>query len=202
MAGPSTVGVSPIRLWLIAVPMVIGLSFLMASSEMQERIGSIFDVQANQDRVEMLRFGKQTVAAHPWLGLGPNQVPEAWRQAHPGERIQPHLHDNFVQIAAETGLLGVACWTLMLLSCLRELRRQRRLLAPWRDDPEARQQLAMTTTVRNSLLAYLLGGFFLSAGYLPFLYLLVAYTIALAEAADRLADELRFEQEARVINTE
>jgi O-antigen ligase len=57
--------------------------------------------------------GLQMLRDHPWTGVGINGVkglfpvykhPNAVRDQH------PHLHSNPVQIAAERGLLGLACW--------------------------------------------------------------------------------------------
>lgn len=157
--------------------------------------GQDYNTTAEDGRLEIWKRGVGYALSRPLTGVGAEcfEIAEgtlSGRAGHLRGVRWSAAHNSFVQIAAETGLIGLALWCLMLASCLIELRRQRRRLQSWRDDCEVQRQLALIATVRNSLLAFLLGGFFLSAGYLPFLYLLVAYTIALAEATDRLANEL------------
>ena len=53
------------------------------------------------------------IRAHPLLGVGPNMVEvlyAEYRDADAVEKINPHLHNVPVQIAAERGLPALAIW--------------------------------------------------------------------------------------------
>lgn len=104
-------------------------------------------------------------------------------------------HNSYVEVVAETGFITFTFYFLMLLTALRELKRQARVLTPWDDDPEARRVLVLGSMTKTSLLAYMLGGFFLSMGYFPMLYLVIGYTLALGNIADSLALVLTEEDE-------
>lgn len=104
-------------------------------------------------------------------------------------------HNSYIQVAAECGLIVFAFWLAMIVSSFLELRRQRKNLFPWRRDPKIRRILVFQSMVRTSLWAYVVGACFLSLGYLPFLYLLVALTVALATITDRVVAELWEEEE-------
>jgi O-antigen ligase len=76
---------------------------------------SMFDLNdpTNRDRVAMLREGARMVAASPLTGMGPNMVERVYvrfRDPEAVERINPHLHNVPMQIAAERGLLALGAW--------------------------------------------------------------------------------------------
>ena len=53
------------------------------------------------------------VAAHPMTGVGPNMVErvyEQYRDPRAVEKVNPHLHNVPVQIAAERGLPALGIW--------------------------------------------------------------------------------------------
>jgi hypothetical protein len=62
----------------------------------------------------------------------------------------------------------------------------------------------MGSMVRCSMYAYMLGGFFLSMGYFPMLYLIIGYTLALGNISDTLADDIEeeelYDEENRELN--
>ena len=59
-------------------------------------------------RVELRKAGLQMIREHPLLGVGPEQIAKEFRRLHAGERppnyFYGHLHNTFLQIAAERGL--------------------------------------------------------------------------------------------------
>ena len=119
------------RRWLLlAVPVVIAIAVLVNPFEIRDRILSPFRPHGNLDssthRAELRRIGWQMIKAHPWVGVGPEQV---WRQAKsympPGmQALQPseyygHLENDYVQYAAERGvpamlaLMWMIGWALL-----------------------------------------------------------------------------------------
>jgi O-antigen ligase len=100
---------------LAVLPIVAAVFFATAPPAVMARFVSIFDVRdpTNRDRLAMLREGEHMIAAHPLVGVGPNMVevlyPE-YRDPDAVEKINPHLHNVPVQIAAERGLPALAIW--------------------------------------------------------------------------------------------
>jgi O-antigen ligase len=74
-------------------------------------------------------------AASPWFGLGIGQYPVRYEDFYMPGWSDPlgHAHNNYQNVAAETGLLGLASYCLMVLSwfalTFRLVRRARRPLA-------------------------------------------------------------------------
>jgi O-antigen ligase len=79
------------------------------------RFVSIIDMKdpTNRDRLAMIREGEHMIGAHPFVGVGPNMVEvlyAKYRDADAVEKINPHLHNVPMQIAAERGLPALAIW--------------------------------------------------------------------------------------------
>jgi len=101
---------------LIALlPIAAAALFAIAPPTISARFHSIFDPgdPTNRDRVAMLREGEHMVRRHPLTGVGPNMVLRVYPEYRdPGavEKVNPHLHNVPVQIAAERGLPALAVW--------------------------------------------------------------------------------------------
>jgi O-antigen ligase len=108
---------------LAVLPVVAAVFFAAAPGKVAARMTSMFNQQdaTRRDRVAMLREGQHMIQAHPLTGVGPNMVlrvyPE-YRDADAVEKLNPHLHNVPLQIAAERGLpaLGIWLWFLGTLA--------------------------------------------------------------------------------------
>lgn len=89
------------------------------------RLVSTFDMRqsSNLDRVRMVEAGVEIIRDAPILGVGPSNIKEIYplyrREDAPRFRI-PHLHNNFIQIWAERGVVSVAAYLLLILMFLRQ----------------------------------------------------------------------------------
>lgn len=66
------------------------------------------DFAPDSARIEMLEVGARMIADHPFFGVGPERVRFEFPEYYEGESLERfyyyHLHNNFLQIAAERGL--------------------------------------------------------------------------------------------------
>jgi len=119
--------------WLAAVPVAAGLLYLAAPSAIRARILSTFDPSdpTNRDRIDMAIAGFRMIRDYPVFGVGLTLV----KPYYPLYRVPtavrwrvPHLHDNLLQIAAESGLFAAAAYVAILACfftvCLRRLRKE------------------------------------------------------------------------------
>jgi O-antigen ligase len=95
--------------YALAAPFVIALFLVLMPLAVRDRLMSVTnpkDVTMN-DRVAMWKAGRAMIAERPLFGVGPGRV-EALYSVYrvPGwvNPIPGHLHNNFVMIAAETGI--------------------------------------------------------------------------------------------------
>ena len=105
----------------ILLPIFIAILFAIAPGLVTKRVMSIFDVQepTNQDRLAMIEIGARIVHDHPMTGVGPNMIPRVYEQYRPDyaiNKINPHLHNVPLQIAAERGLPALAVWSWFIVS--------------------------------------------------------------------------------------
>jgi O-antigen ligase len=101
-----------------AVPVVlIALSF--APAPFFDRLISSFDVRqsSNLDRIRMVEAGVEIIKDYPVLGVGPANIKEVYPlyRKHDAPRFRiPHLHNNFVQLWAERGILALVAYAMLL----------------------------------------------------------------------------------------
>jgi O-antigen ligase len=115
---------------LLVIPIVLGLAFLVP--QVRARALSAFDLSddSNRDRVQMWGIGARIVRDHPLVGVGPDQVMVVYPKYRPADAVHPvniHLHNVFIQIAAERGLPALAAWLTFIgvatAGLLRQMRR-------------------------------------------------------------------------------
>ena len=100
---------------LALLPVIAALFFALAPGRITTRFYSMFDLHdpTTRDRVAMLREGRAMIAEHPLTGVGPNMVERVYAQYRDPlavEKVNPHLHNVPMQIAAERGLPALAIW--------------------------------------------------------------------------------------------
>lgn len=106
---------------LLAVPLVLGLFLLFSPHYVKKRAYDIFSLKdlSNIHRIEYLKVGFQIIEEYPLLGTGPNMVDDVFQnpkyQLSNQARENVHLHNNFIQIAAERGLPALFAWLGFIL---------------------------------------------------------------------------------------
>lgn len=130
--------------WLVyAAPAVALVMFFAAPPHIHDRVFSVFrphgDVDSNFRRAIMARTGLRMIEAHPIFGIGPEQVQPQFRAYLPADVAQPlpkgwygHLHNVYLQYAAERGLPALACMLWIIGRMARDFRKV--LKTPARSD--------------------------------------------------------------------
>jgi O-antigen ligase len=98
---------------LAILPVVAAVAFAVAPGAIAARYASIFDVKdpTRLDRIAMLHAGGRMIADHPLFGVGPNMVSHRYVDYRdPDAKLNPHLHNVPVQIAAERGVPALLAW--------------------------------------------------------------------------------------------
>lgn len=128
---------------------------------------------------------------HPLVGVGPDMV-RYYTQDYSrdiGFRYltnNPQAHSLFPGIAAESGILGLLCFLLILYIPLRDLVRARNR---WRVSRPDLSHLA--TAFFQVLISYIVTGLFLHMAYMRFFFLMVALAVVASSFKDEdlLAEE-------------
>lgn len=82
---------------------------------------------ASPDRAQEAAAAVRVAAEHPVAGAGPGQVVLAWHDAGGRRLVAHYAHNEYLQTAAELGLVGVALVAVLAGAVIREVRRRRPL---------------------------------------------------------------------------
>jgi hypothetical protein len=112
----------PRTLW--AVPVLLVVVLLAGPSLIRQRVWLAFHPKEDPAlaiRLEMWQTGLRMVKEHPWVGVGPDNIPWVYtKYLPPGTKPQygyhDHLHDNLLQMAAERGLPCLIAWLWFMLA--------------------------------------------------------------------------------------
>ena len=137
------------------IPIVAAIFIALAPGSITHRFASIFDSKdpTNRDRFAMLHEGERMIAAHPIIGVGPNMVERLYAEYRGPDAvnpINPHLHNNPLQIAAERGLPALAIWLWFIVALVRDL---------WRRFSDGRQRF-LSAAALATVVALLTAGLF------------------------------------------
>jgi O-antigen ligase len=116
---------------LIVLP-VVALAVLAVPPVRQRAVSFVKpqgEMDSNQHRLVTWRTGLAMIASNPWKGVGPDRVDEEFARYQPKDVVKlpegwyGHLHNIYLQYAADRGLVVLACflWLLgaMLMTCWR-----------------------------------------------------------------------------------
>ena len=125
------------RKWLLIGLLLMAGSFFILPTPLQERVKSVTElnltydgppgvmtiINSSQTRVLIWVSGLKMIQAHPW-GVGQGNVEKEFPKYRlytlsGVENTVPHLHDNFLQILAQNGWLGLAVYLLWIFSYYR-----------------------------------------------------------------------------------
>lgn len=105
--------------WMVPGMILVVVLFVFSPEALKQRLYSGFDPNdtTTQIRLELLRTGHNIILEHPWTGLGPRMVPRLYQNYTDTNEfpswIYQHLHNNFVQIGAEMGLITLTLWMVL-----------------------------------------------------------------------------------------
>jgi O-antigen ligase len=117
------------RRLLLALPVVLVAGLWLAPGSVRSRVVSMFQphsaVDSNQHRIVCWRTGWQMVKAHPFFGVGPEQVGVQFDRYVPSDIPRPlptgwygHLHSIYVHYAAERGVPTMLMLVWLLVKIL------------------------------------------------------------------------------------
>jgi probable O-glycosylation ligase (exosortase A-associated) len=167
---------------LVAGPALLVLTVAMVPRELVSRVSGLVrgkpDVSAEL-RVVAWRKAFAMAAGKPVFGVGPGSFERRWSQVPPAHGGGPiTVHDTYLQVLAESGLVGLLAFVSLLVIALLEAGRAGRDgREPWRR--EAGQTLTL------SLVGFAAGAVFLSRGHFDLPYQVMGAVAALTWARDQ-----------------
>ena len=177
---------------IVTSAIIVLLMIPWIPSDYTARITTIFEAASSliddgetdtamQGRLSENLVGWQIFMAHPILGVGLNNYPVHYRRY--AQRIGLDLrhedrsaHNLYLQIAAETGLLGLTTFGLLLWIMFRGLRQTFRLLSQRGMTHDAEMVMSFLIAIAG----YLIAAIFLHSAYPRYFWLLFGIALAIA----------------------
>ena len=108
-------------IYLAAAAILAAALLVLAPDDSRERMRSIVDLRdaSNYDRLCMVHAGIYMVSERPLFGLGPGMVEERYpiyRHETAPRFTVPHLHNSFLELAAERGLISLAAYFWLMIA--------------------------------------------------------------------------------------
>ncbi len=177
--------------WVLALPVLAVVAYLFAPRVVHERVWLALHPTrdpALSIRFEMWRTGLNMIKAHPWVGVGPNNIPQVYDlYLPPGQApeagFHDHMHNNFIQFGAERGLPCLAAWMWLMAAFPWQM---------WKARRRCRAGRWMVDGALAAWLAFLVEGFFeFNFGTSPVLmvFLFVVSTPFVVERIEAAAGE-------------
>ena len=133
---------------------------------------------AARGRLTEMKAAGMLFLDHPVLGAGSGLAPHYYYEyaGVTGGKVRPgtrRSHNLFLQLAAETGVVGLSAFALVLVLSFRELERARRRL-----ESNDRQTWAIVCGLELGLIISLTASVFLHAAYVRYFWLLLGLAAA------------------------
>lgn len=181
---------------LIGVTIMIASATLFPKGAFWREIESSFEGfedQTGRDRGDLWSAGWQVFLRAPLIGVGPNNfgsyAAENFQEgeasgfyADPNHLYGRHLHNIFIQVLAEQGLVGVAIFLFILVDFMRKNKnlRTKEAVECWEKAVGGRSDLvAISRGLEGAMIGYLATGFFYNQLYAPTFYSLIIITLVL-----------------------
>lgn len=189
-----------VKFWIrLLPPVLVVLTYVFAPVETKERLSTLFtptqdyNVDDEEGRIEIWKRAFGYVSEYPLTGVGMSNfhIAESTlslqaQQRRPGWDASV-AHNSFVEVGAETGLPGLSLFALMLFGALFRLTRIRNLARRHLRGTSAGEEVVLAAEALSlSIVAYCIGGFFLSMAYAPIIYSVIAMAIGLDLSANRI----------------
>lgn len=168
---------------LVAVALVAALVYMVMPPEFKARFETAGEDETSISRMMYWEYGKTAIRDNPVIGIGfknwttwiAAKHPE-WVEAIGGRNRLEVIHNTYLEVATELGLLGTAVYFAILLQIFITNHRSARM-AHMRND---RFLAATAVGLNGSLIGYIVPSFFMSVLYYPYIWILLALTVCVS----------------------
>jgi len=108
------------RKLLVPFAAAVVIVVILLPAPYRERVESIWNprFRTNVQRLELVRGGLSIFREHPVVGVGTMDLGEMYRKHMPpgAVHVHGHMHNDFLQLAVQTGVVGLAAFCALLAS--------------------------------------------------------------------------------------
>lgn len=171
----------------VALVAVVGwIGFTLLPDEQKERFSTMGEDGTSESRLVYWEKGLEMMSNNPWFGIGHYAFPSYFedRYAHSVEFEQftyrrEVAHNTFIQVGSEQGYVGLSIYLLLVWMCFRLTKKTRQLIKGKEGNEHFSWIPNYTIGVDMAMVGYLIGSFFMSVAFYPYLYVFLMFNQAL-----------------------
>jgi O-antigen ligase len=188
---------------------MVGVLWIGVSEDVVARIGTMFGSQRELDRsiqgrLQQYERASSTFASNPLIGIGVarSRVPEAWGGGIEGGAFVQTVHNTYLTIAAEQGLLGLLPFLGILFLSWRDYSRAWRLRGypGAEEDPDLQRLSLMGAMLQVAFAGILVGGSFVAADRFKVVWMMFGVSTAVLALANRRYAEVEGPSDASLVD--
>lgn len=172
--------------YLISFALIGYLIYSFIPEEQMERFRTMGDDSTSQTRLVYWQAGWEMMNEHPVLGVGHYAFPDYFNDyyKHRLESTDSYFqkrkevaHNSFIEVGSSLGYAGLIIYCLLLAHIYRNCSRVSK--AALRIDERHKWILDLAKGIKASLFTYIVGSFFMSVEFYPYIYLLIMISYVL-----------------------
>jgi len=187
------------KAFILLAAVTVGFIAVVMPQSWYDRMGTIQTYEEDssaQKRLNSWHFAWEYAKDHPIVGggFGVFRSEEAYQKYAPRSDegwVGLDAHNIYFQVLAEHGFVGLVLFVLVLFSAWRDLgrviRQHQKDINEWALNSE--NTAALATALQGSLLAFCVGGMFLSLAYFDLPYMIIGMAVSLAFQINRASHE-------------
>ncbi len=171
---------------LIIILLVGYLGFKLLPAEQMQRFEEMGDDKTSQQRLMYWEHGIEMIEKHPWLGVGYFNFPPYYERYYSHDMLYDYAqlpHNIFIQVGTDAGCTGLFVYCMLIWSHFRCTRAVRKIERE-RDRKES-WLYALSIGLNVGFIGFLIAGQFVSVAYYPFMWINLAFCVALRNVATR-----------------
>jgi len=177
---------------ILLVGIVGVLGYLVLPDEQRVRFTHIGDDRTSQQRLLYWRHGMDMIKENPTLGVGYFNFAPYYQRYYSGDMLYTHAelpHNIFIQVGTDAGYIGLAVFLMLIYRNFKSTADGRRLAQKLEG---GEFYIALSRGLDTAFTGFLIAGQFVTVTYYPFMWINLAFSVALVNVVKR---EIRAQNE-------
>jgi O-antigen ligase len=168
------------------------LVWQMVPTEQKQRFTDIGNDRTSEQRLLYWKRGMEMIEDYPVLGVGLNNFPPYFQSHYRKDMLYETAqlpHNIFIQVGTDSGLLGLSAYLMLIISVFRANARTRKMATSLGESG------GLFTVLSRGLdagtVGFLIAGQFVTVGYYPFIWVNLAFSVALNSVCTQEAKNVK-----------
>lgn len=170
---------------IVLVGALIAAAIILLPEEQMARFSKSGDDKTSQQRLLYWKHGLTMIEENPLLGVGYFNFPSYYEAYYRYDMLYETAqlpHNIFVQVGTDAGVPGLAFFAMIIYRCFKSTAEVRRLTA---GSEKTKPYYRLARGLESALWGFIIAGQFVTVTYYPFLWINLAFSVALRNIVAR-----------------